>query len=95
MKRLVLICLLSIIGCTERVGVLKFTDVESRREYRCIGSPNVLPSGAVSFHDETSGKAVTLQSWEAEDDQGRYYIAKYDPVWGNYRLVPGKSNDGK
>jgi hypothetical protein len=78
-----------VIGCAEQ-HVIKFTDVGSRREYRSIGAPSVLPSGAVSFRDETSGKAVTLQSWEAEDDDGRYYIARWDPVWGGYKLVPGK-----
>jgi hypothetical protein len=86
---------LTICGCAHQIGVLKFTDVQSRREYRCVGSPSVLPSGAVSFRDETSGKAVTLQSWEAEDDEGRYYIAKWDPVWGGYKLVPGKPTTEK
>lgn len=86
---LVLVCI-TFSGCAQKIGVLKFTDVGSRREYRSIGMPSVLPSGAVSFRDEYTGKAVTLQSWEAEDDKGKYYIAKFDSVWGGYKLVPGE-----
>ena len=83
MKWLVALVLIGagVVGCADKHRVIKFTDVQSRREYRSIGAPSVLPSGAVSFRDETSGKAVTLQSWEAEDDEGRYYIARWDPVW--------------
>jgi hypothetical protein len=77
-------------GCAQKLDPINFTDVQSRREYRSAGNPKVSESGAVSFVDETSGKSVTLQSWEATDDTGRTYTTQWDPVRAQWRLVPGE-----
>lgn len=85
-----------LVGCTTTYPVIKFTDIQSRREYRSIGSPNILQNGAVNFQDETTGKAVVLQSWEAEDDAGRSYTFQTGKnFWTGateYKLVPLESS---
>jgi len=79
------------VGCSHKAGPITFTDVQTRRGYRSVGEPTVQSNGAVNFVDATSGKSVTLQSWEATDDAGRNYTTQWDPLWARQKLVPSKA----
>ena len=86
---------MAFIGCAAKeVPVIRFTDINSRRSYTSIGSPNVMMNGAVNFTDEATGKVITLQSWEAQDDHGRTYTVKpVNNIWTGkteYKLVENR-----
>ena len=87
------IILLFSTSCVSReLPVIKFTDVQSRRTYTSVGNPTVMLNEAVNFQDKSTGKAITLQSWEAEDDTGRdYRVIQKTNIWNGkseYKLVP-------